>query len=299
MNTPAPAVTIGLPVYNGENYLAGAVESVLGQTYSDWELILADNASTDGTADLCRSYAERDPRIRYIRHRTNRGAQYNHNFVVKRGQGRYFKWMGHDDAMRPGFLARCVPLLDADPTLALVTSGVEIMDRAGNILGVEEYRPGFHERSPHLRLRRFFEGEYFYHTVYGVMRQSMLRHTGLERDWYGSDRMLMIELSLYGSFEIVPDVLLTIREHPGRSVHIVDKKKWNTPQATGVTSPEYWKRVGAGIEMVLHAPMSDLERARCLMEFLRRARHRYRHWLPRLASEVGRMTGRRQLAPEN
>ena len=88
MMTAAPRLTIGLPVYNGENYLAESLDSLLGQSYEDFELIISDNASTDGTADICRRYEKQDSRIRYIRLPHNIGLAPNHNFVVEGGQGR-------------------------------------------------------------------------------------------------------------------------------------------------------------------------------------------------------------------
>ncbi|WP_348231218.1 glycosyltransferase family 2 protein, partial [Salmonella enterica] len=66
-NSHTPKVSIGLPVYNGENYLKEAIESHLSQSYEDFELFLSDNASTDGTQDICEHYAKQDERIQYIR----------------------------------------------------------------------------------------------------------------------------------------------------------------------------------------------------------------------------------------
>ena len=86
-----PRVSIGLPVYNGENFLAESIESLLGQSYEDFELIISDNASTDGTADICRRYAKQDSRIRYIRQPHNIGSAPNHNFVIEQARGELFK----------------------------------------------------------------------------------------------------------------------------------------------------------------------------------------------------------------
>ena len=86
MNT-VPRLSIGLPVYNGENYLAESLDALLGQTYEDFELIISDNASTDGTADICRRYGKQDSRIRYVRQPRNLGCAPNHNVVVRAGPG--------------------------------------------------------------------------------------------------------------------------------------------------------------------------------------------------------------------
>jgi glycosyltransferase involved in cell wall biosynthesis len=92
-----PRLTVGLPVYNGEKYLAESLEALLGQSYEDFELIISDNASTDGTADICRRYGEQDSRIRYVRQSRNIGCAPNHNFVVKEARGELFKWASDDD----------------------------------------------------------------------------------------------------------------------------------------------------------------------------------------------------------
>ena len=99
-----PRVSIGLPVYNGELFLENALDSILSQTYSDFELIISDNASDDKTEEICRSYAARDKRVRYSRNAHNLGAAPNYNRVYHLARGRYFKWASHDDVLAPEFL---------------------------------------------------------------------------------------------------------------------------------------------------------------------------------------------------
>ena len=83
-----PRLSVGLPVYNGADYLAESLDALLGQTFEDFELIISDNASTDGTADICQQYAKQDSRIRYFRQPRNIGLAPNHNFTVDQAQGR-------------------------------------------------------------------------------------------------------------------------------------------------------------------------------------------------------------------
>ena len=92
-----PKVSIGLPVYNGERYLAETIQSLRDQVFSDFEIIICDNASTDGTAEICRRYLTLDKRIRYYRHSKNLGAAFNFNRTFKLASGKYFKWAAHDD----------------------------------------------------------------------------------------------------------------------------------------------------------------------------------------------------------
>ena len=108
MQSSTPKVSIGLPVYNGERYLREALDSILGQTFRDFELIICDNASTDETAAICADYAARDPRIRYHRQTHNIGATANFNHTFELARGAYFKWAAHDDVLAPTWLEKCV-----------------------------------------------------------------------------------------------------------------------------------------------------------------------------------------------
>lgn len=110
----APRVSIGLPVYNGQQYLRQALDSLLAQTFHTFEVIISDNASNDATPEICRDYAACDPRIRYVRHDVNRGAAWNFNYVFGLARGVYFKWHAHDDMLEPTFLEQCVTILDHD-----------------------------------------------------------------------------------------------------------------------------------------------------------------------------------------
>src|SRR5712672_2829455 len=112
-----PRLSIGLPVYNGENFLAESIEALLGQSYEDFELIISDNASTDGTPDICRRYAKQDSRIRYIRQPRNIGSAPNHNVVIERARGELFKHASHDDLYARDLLERCVAALDERPNV--------------------------------------------------------------------------------------------------------------------------------------------------------------------------------------
>ena len=117
-----PRLSIGLPVYNGEDYLAESLEALLGQTYEDFELIISDNASTDGTTDICRRYARQDSRIRYFRQSRNLGCNPNHNFVIEQARGELFKLASDDDLYARDLLKRCVDVLDECPRYVLVHS---------------------------------------------------------------------------------------------------------------------------------------------------------------------------------
>src|SRR5689334_3559190 len=91
----SPKVSIGLPVYNGENYLAKTIASILAQTFTDFELIICDNASSDSTQRICEDFARQDARVRYGRNEKNLGAGPNYDLAFSRSTGTYFKWAAH------------------------------------------------------------------------------------------------------------------------------------------------------------------------------------------------------------
>jgi len=102
---PIPRVSIGMPVYNGEKFIRDALDSLLAQTFTDFELIISDNASTDDTEAICRGYAAKDARIRYVRQAENLGAAANFKFVLDEAVGEYFMWAAHDDVFFEHHLA--------------------------------------------------------------------------------------------------------------------------------------------------------------------------------------------------
>ena len=112
----SPRVSIGLPVYNGERFLVQAIESVLAQTFEDFELIVCDNASTDASGAIAQTYVERDSRVRYFRNASNLGAARNFNRTFELSRGEYFKWLAADDLIAPTYLERCLAALGPRPT---------------------------------------------------------------------------------------------------------------------------------------------------------------------------------------
>ena len=116
---PVPRVSIGLPVFNGERYLVSTIDSILAQRFTDFELIVSDNASTDRTGEICRDYAHRDPRVRYFRNERNLGVGPNYDGCFHRARGTYFKWASNDDLLAPTYLLKAVASLVSSPDAEL------------------------------------------------------------------------------------------------------------------------------------------------------------------------------------
>ncbi|EIJ43129.1 glycosyl transferase [Beggiatoa alba B18LD] len=129
-----PTVSIGLPVYNGEKYLANAIELLLQQTFTDFELIISDNASTDKTAKICQEYANRDRRIIYFRQLENIGVVANFEFVLQKAQGEYFMWAAHDDEWSENYIESLVNTLSKYPDVDIVYSNYIGIDAESNYL---------------------------------------------------------------------------------------------------------------------------------------------------------------------
>ncbi|MCD6639297.1 MAG: glycosyltransferase family 2 protein [Nocardioides sp.] len=211
-----PTLTIGLPVYNGERYLREAMDALLAQTYSDFELIISDNASTDTTEDICRAYARKDARVRYIRQPTNVGAVPNHNLLVREARGRYFKWASHDDLYAPELLERCVQLLERHPEAVLAHCWDAVIDDTGRVVREDPYVLDTASPDPAARLRSLLRtpgGNDFY----GVVRTDVLRRVGGHRTYYNADRTFVATLLMQGTFRQVPQVLYFRRDHRGRA----------------------------------------------------------------------------------
>jgi len=271
-----PRVSIGLPVYNGENYLALAIDSLLGQSYRDFELIISDNASTDRTEEICRAYAARDGRIRYYRESENRGAAWNFNRLVGLAQGEYFKWAAHDDLCAPEWLARCVGVLDCDPSVVLCFTKHAPIDAEGRPFKPDGRETGeraslreFGATQPHRRYRDVLIHCDWCYEMFGLVRTRLMQRTGLQRAYFGGDKMLLAELSLLGRFEEVPEVLFYPRQHAGQSSAIptvAEQQRYVNPAARRKFSCPDMLRFNWGYFLLaIFSPLSVAERVRCLL----------------------------------
>jgi glycosyltransferase involved in cell wall biosynthesis len=202
-----PVVSIGFPVFNGERYLRTALDSLLGQDFTDFELVLSDNASTDGTSAICRDYAARDGRIRYERQEHNRGPTWNFNRVADQVTGEFFMWAAHDDSWREDFISRTLSALRADASAVCCHGQTQPVDSRGDAQG-DPYI-GFVNEEPTTRgrWRRTMERWELHAAIYGLMRTAAVRKTRLLQPGISADLVFVAELALHGSIIQVPEVL--------------------------------------------------------------------------------------------
>ncbi len=297
----APRVSVGLPVYNGERYLEQALQSLLAQTFEDFELIVSDNGSTDATPAICRDYAGRDPRVRYLRSPENRGAAWNFNHVFARARGEYFKWAAHDDLCLPALLERCVAVLDADPGAALCYSRCRRLDGGGRLGRVYDDGP-FDEPLASERFRRLVSEPHRCLAVFGLVRREVLARTPRIGAYVGSDRNLLAELGLHGTLRQVEEILFVRRDHPGNSMvsYANDREliAWFDPRLVGKGEYPMHRVVREYARAVRRAPLAEEERERCLGH-LRAWVDRGRHYTGQrvaavLAEEVRRLRAARE-----
>lgn len=167
-----PWVSIGLPVYNGEKYLGEAIESVLKQTHANFELIIVDNASTDSTESISKTYADSDERIRYIRHPHNIGGAANFAFAARSAKFGIFTWLAHDDRLEPGYLEETVSIMHENPDVALVSTDFAIIDKDGMTLETQRLTAIREEIPWSQRFLKFYRYDIsnLFLCIYGVMR---------------------------------------------------------------------------------------------------------------------------------
>lgn len=269
MGKERPRVSIGVPVYNGADYLAETLDSLLSQTFSDFELIISDNASTDSTESICRAYAVKDSRIRYFRNRANLGAAANYNRVFELSSGEYFKWAAHDDLCAPELLERCVKVLDRDPSVVLCYSRTKAIDEQGDVVKVYPPKPEAGSTKPQQRFYEFVVVPHPCVAAFGLIRASALSKTRLIGNYPASDRPLLGELSLLGRFYEIPEFLFLYRNHPGQSwrAHPThrDQQVWYDPARKKKLTFPHWRLFQEHLRSVSRAPLSGAERAVCYL----------------------------------
>ncbi len=274
MNDPfrRPRVTIGLAVYNGENFLEQAIASHLAQDYTDFELLIADNASVDRTREICEAFARRDARISYFLSDRNRGASWNFNRLVGIARGDYFVWSAHDDVYRPGFLSQCVAALDQHEESVLCCVGAVHIDADGHPLGPVHLTQPVESSDIKRHFRDVMQRPQV-HQIFGLIRLPALRSTGLIGPFAGGDEVLLGELALHGSFVEVPEPLFLNREHQGSSMKVhrtLDARNaWFDSTRTSAPSLARTRMAREYLGAIRRAPLSSPGRAQARREVLR------------------------------
>ena len=264
-----PLVSIGLPVFNGADYLEQSIQSLLDQTYPNIELIICDNASSDGTQQLCERMAASDDRIRYYRNESNIGGAKNHNMTFELSRGKYFRWAAHDDVAEPKLIERCVAVLETHDDVVLCHTDFAHIDVDGTVTD-KISRNHCSSTKPYERFAAMASTEDFCEETYGVIRSEVFGRTHLQQDYTGSDRTLMSEIALYGRFVNVEEPLFRKRLHPGNVyVDWRTRMAWFGDRYKGRIVLPWWKQLADYLRVIRRVPLTSVERARCNLYMLR------------------------------
>ena len=212
-----------MPVYNGEMFIREALDSLLAQTFTDFELIISDNASTDKTQEICLAYAQRDPRIRYVRQNENKGALVNFQFVLDQARGDFFMWAAADDRWESSFIMRLAQSLDTNPQAVLASCQFSLVNEDGSLA-----------RTPNVNWADVFSRSKFFQFVfmalsdeissrkanhiYGLLRREALLECGgmsvFVNTSMGEDILCLLRLLAKWDFTIVDQILFHYRVRP-------------------------------------------------------------------------------------
>ena len=239
--SPTPRVSVGLPVYDGARYLPQTLADWTRQTYADFELVVVDNASTDGTEALCRAAAAEDARIRYVRNARNIGALPNANRAFALARGELYALSAHDDRHAPDFLAQLVAALDDDPGAVLAYGDQTLVgadgapfafdadarvyrDAAGAVYDYDAALQRPMPDDPVARFRAVLRATDINAPIHGLFRRDVAARVGPHQIW-GSDRLIVAHAALLGRFAFVDAPLFAYRIHAGSTVHL-DRQSW-------------------------------------------------------------------------
>jgi glycosyltransferase involved in cell wall biosynthesis len=270
VSTDRPRVSIGLPVYNGEKYIAEAIRCVVNQTYTDLELIISDNASSDRTLEICQAFTASDSRIRLFANATNVGAAKNFNRLVQLSRGEYFKWTAHDDLFAGDFIRQCVKVLDANPGIVLCQSSVETLDEHGYPCETQEVKLRYLDSpNPVRRFGELIRTDYFCTQVFGLIRSSTLKRTSLIGSYIGSDRVLLVQLGLLGPFHRLDECLFFNRDHPQRSIRAIPyhlRSGWFDPKAPRRMPLPHWQLLHEYLRSLRRSPLDRFQKAQACFQ---------------------------------
>jgi glycosyltransferase involved in cell wall biosynthesis len=276
-----PLLSIGLFLYNGERFLEAAIESILNQTFRDFELIISDNCSTDRSGEICRRFAAQDSRIRYYRAERNMGAGWNLRNVYFKARGKYFKWATHDDLIQQDFLRLCIDALEADDSLVVAHTLTRCIDEDGQFIENNEERLRTSSLDPVVRARDLLLKGHEGYPFSGLIRLDALRKLPPRGSYAHSDRVLLLQLGLLGRFYEVPEHLTICTRHQGQASWTMPERnrvggfrltrRWGTLPAPGWWDPARarklafpeWNAAKEFTRSVARSPLSGVQQLRC------------------------------------
>lgn len=202
-----------MTVFNAKPFLSETLSSLLTQDYDNFEIVISDNASTDGSSEICEELARQDPRIKHYRNAENVGAVKNWNNAFTKSNGEYFMWASDHDRFSSDYLRRGVEILDADKACTLVYAQTESVDYYGKSTGIDRASLDTTGLGPKERFRKVLWGLKRCSLVHGVQRTSNLTKLGGFPNSWAMDMALIPALSALGTFHQIEEPLYSRRDN--------------------------------------------------------------------------------------
>jgi glycosyltransferase involved in cell wall biosynthesis len=277
-----PKLSIGIPVFNGQEFLPELLDSLLAQTFRDFEILICDNASSDRTQQICCEYQRCDARIHYVRNQRNLGAIANFNRVFELSTAPLFKWAAHDDLHHEAYLETCVRLLEENPDVVLAHTGTAFVDERSEVLPFDHETGSFVDPKTGRRywadvpsigdspvaISRFWQvltrARWGTH-MFGVVRREVLRRTSLLPNFAGSDRAMLAELALLGRFRSTNERLFLKRFHANVSATLDLKELRGFLSTDGKRYSRRLRQIKAFFGAPIGKPIGIVSKSVCLM----------------------------------
>ena len=223
-----PKISIGMPVYNGEKFIGKRLDSILSQSYQNFELIISDNGSKDSTSSICKDYEKKDQRIRYIQHKKNKGVYLNFKFVLEEAKCKYFVWASVDDIWDSCFLEKNIQILTSNKNCVCSISKTKFYGLLSNgeSNAIDSMFRNFLNKLKH-SLRQVgiipLIGSYEQkislclkkskmHPIYGVYRTDKLRRSIVNEQFVGIDLAIILNVLKFGDFHVIDEVLMSVHD---------------------------------------------------------------------------------------
>jgi glycosyltransferase involved in cell wall biosynthesis len=220
--TSNPKLTIGMPVYNGELFIKKAIESILDQTFTDFELIISNNSSSDSTEKICQDFIDKDNRIQIHTQKKNIGIHRNFNFLLSKAKGEYFAWAAVDDYLDNDFMEKNLKILESDKSVVssvgkIIPYGVDSLEIDSTLVDTSVFpkflknfiksgrRRKMIDAGPvsgnmNYKIRTFFKITKSLGRWYGVHRTEQLKKCIIEKPFINVEVSVFLNLLRLGDF---------------------------------------------------------------------------------------------------
>ncbi|RDJ32162.1 MAG: glycosyltransferase family 2 protein [Crenarchaeota archaeon] len=224
---PIPKICIGLPVYNGEKFIRNAIDSLLAQTYTNFEIIISDNGSNDKTELICKEYVKKDCRVKYKRHKKNMGGIWNFNYVLEEAKSEYFMWAGVDDVWSSKFLEKNIVFLESNKKYVGSIGEVITYNSISKELIFEKEKYVKDKNFEHVHpiigdygkkvnfILKFCRAS----LIYGIFNRKVLKNSFIKNYFPTWDLAVILNIVKNGDIQVIPDVVLYryVRDNPSPS----------------------------------------------------------------------------------